>query len=300
MRKTDSAKLDTLGRVIETLHKHQELFKNFKPLKDRFTALAASVQALQAARTELSYSSVGITAEKRENFEILVKQAYALAKVGLVWAKSQQDQRLIDVLDLEMSDFNRATEAEAIAIAERVEESLRLHLADLEEYNITAAKLNSLKSSIAYFRSLKLMPRQHINESKVQNRQLAKDVKAAMDLAEDMECLVIGEYQESEPLFVDHLLAAMRIYDPATRSTVLNLVISDEEGRPLQDAVCDILQLEGEEQTTNSAGLAEIAGIRSGSYLLEIRKEGYVSERSPFDIKRGQKVSLNLQLAKKK
>lgn len=296
MRKKDSARLDTLGRVIDTLRKNQELFKTFQPLKDRYTELSNTVQELQALRTQLGYSSAGISAEKSQNFETLSRQAVSLAKVGWVWAKSQKDPLLMEVFDVEVSDFSRATEAEAIAMAERIEENLRIHAEDLTSYNITAAKLNNLKHSIAYFRSLKLMPRQHINEAKVQNRQLAKDIKAAMALAEEIECLVIGEYQDSEQLFVDNLLAAMRIYDPATRSTALKLVVLDETGQPIADAVCDVLELEGEEQHTNPAGFAEISGLRSGSYTLEVRKEGFEPQRTSVEIKRGQKLSFNLQL----
>lgn len=162
MRKSDNAKLDALGRAIDTLRTNQELFKNFKPLKDRYTELVDRVQALQAARTQLTYSSTGITAEKTDQYNMLASQTVAVAKVGWVWAKSQQDHILTEILDIEISDFSRIAEAEAIAMAERVEQSLRPNLQDLEAYNITAAKLDKIKQSLIYFKSLQLKPRQHI------------------------------------------------------------------------------------------------------------------------------------------
>ena len=297
MRKSDNAKLDALGRAIDTLRINQELFKNFKPLKDRYTELVNRVQALQATRTQLTYSSTGITAEKTDQYNMLANQTVAVAKVGCVWAKSQQDRILTEILDIELSDFSRIAEAEAIAMAERVEESLRPHLQDLEEYNITAAKLDKIKQSLLYFKSLQLKPRQHIGQNKVQNKQFAADIKAAMELAQDIENLVVGEYGDSQTLFVNQLFASMRIYDPATRSTALKLVILDKAGKPIHDATCDLVELEGEEQNTNSAGYAEIAGIRSGSYTLEVRKEGYQAQRTTIAIVRGQKLTLNLQLS---
>ncbi len=297
MRKSDNAKLDALGRAIDTLRTNQELFKNFKPLKDRYTELVDRVQALQAARTQLTYSSTGITAEKTDQYNMLASQTVAVAKVGWVWAKSQQDHILTEILDIEISDFSRIAEAEAIAMAERVEQSLCPHLQDLEAYNITAAKLDKIKQSLIYFKSLQLKPRQHIGQNKVQNKQFAANIKAAMELAHDIENLVIGEYQDSETLFMNQYLASMRIYDPATRSTMLKLVIQDEAGKPLHDATCDVLELVGEEQTTNNVGYAEITGIRTGSYTLEVSKEGYQPQRTTVAIKRGQKITLNLQLS---
>lgn len=299
MRKTDIAKLDTLSRVIYTLRTNLELFQSFKPLKDRYTELSNMVQELETTRTQLGYTSEGLTAEKLENFSIMVKQAMSIAKVAVVWAKSKNDQVLMEVLDLEISDFSRAKETEAVGMAERVEESLRPHLEELVDYNITASKLNDLKNSVLYFRALKLKPKIHLNETKVLNRQFKQEVKKAMLLAEDIESLVIGEYNEQEPNFVDLMMASMRIYDIASRSTKIKLVISDDQGRPLSDADCDLLELEGEEQLTNTAGLAEISGIRSGIYTLEIRKEGFQSERTQVNIKRGQQLALNLQLTKK-
>lgn len=296
MRKTDIAKLDTLSRVIYTLRTNLELFQSFKPLKDRYTELSNMVQELEATRTQLGYTSEGLTAEKLENFSTMVKQAMSIAKVAMVWAKSKNDQVLMEVLDLEISDFSRAKEAEAISMAERVEESLRPHLEELEDYNITVSKLNDLKNSVLYFRALKLKPKIHLNETMVLNRQFKQDVKKAMLLAEDIESLVIGEFNEKAPTFVDLMMASMRIYDIASRSTKIKLIISDEQGKPLSNADCDLLELDGEEQLTNTAGLAEISGIRSGIYTLEIRKEGFQSERTQVNIKRGQQLALNFQL----
>lgn len=297
MRRKDNARLETLQRVVNTLKEHQTIVHAFKPLKTLFTELDTLTKQIANERADAWTNSEGTTNEKKQAFEAMVKQSVSLAKLALIWAKLNNDQLLMPEFDLEVSDFRNGNILDAIDKASRLESLLRTYVEDLEDYSITVEQLDQLKMDIASLQTLNPKPLQIRGKNKVKREQLSEDLRQAMELARDIENLVVGKYMDSEPQFVNLYLAAMRIYDPATRSTQVELVVLDQAGNPIPQAECDILELEGEEQWTNQTGLALIEGIRSGTFTLEIRKEGYESYRGPVEVKRGKKTSLNLKLA---
>lgn len=298
MRKRDAARLDTLVRVLNILNQNQALFEDFEPVQKLYADLKSKVTTLNQHLVDLSEDSEGITADKQQSVELMTRQAVTLAKLAYVWAKSQNDVQLMQVFDLEMSDFKRISTLEAIVLATKLEEYIRPHLAELSKYRITAAKLDELKQSIAYASVISPKPKQQRSMQRVSKTHFSEDLKAAIIMASDLENLIIGGYSESDPRFVDHVLAAMRIFDPATRSTTLQIFVTDEAGTPLHEVECDILEISGEEQLTNTHGQAEIKSFRSGSYTLAVKKEGYQPIQSVFSIQRGERQLLNLHLKK--
>ncbi len=296
MRRKDNARLETLLRVVSTLKEHQTIVNAFKPLKTLSTELETLTKQIANERADSWVNSEGTTNEKRQVFDSMVRQAVSLAKLAHIWAKLNDDQLLMPEFDLEISDFKRGNILDAIDKASRLEALLRTHVEDLEDYDITIDKLNQLKMDIASLQTLNPKPRQIQGRNKVKNEQLAEELKKAMELARDIENLIVGKYLDTETQFVNLYLASMRLYDPATRSTQVELLVLDLDGNPIHQAECDILELEGEEKMTNHNGMALIEGIRSGAFTLEIRKEGYTPYIGHIEVKRGKKTALNLRL----
>ncbi len=296
MQRIDNARLEALQRALEALNGNLSTIQSYKPLKARHLKLKAKVESLETLRNSLSYGTSGTTAEKRQAFQSMRDQAVALSKIGWVWAKEQQDHELMQVLDLVASDFNEATALDALEFARNVEQALRSNLEALEDYEITAAEVNALKTAIDQSRDLMPRPRLSVSERKSLNESYRSELSEAMQLESDIENLLIGRFMVSHPDMVNQYLAASRIFDPHTRSTQVKIEVTNTQGEPMQEVLCDLLELTGEEQTTDAQGIAEITGIRSGTYTLEIKKEGYQPIKTTVQIKRGQKVQLKLQL----
>lgn len=298
MRRTQNARLETLLRVQDTLKQHLNLVEAYKPIKRRHAELNALIASILDLRVEAGTGTEGSSLEKKAAINSLVKQAVSIAKIALIWAKDAKKEQLIPDLDMEVSDLRYGTILNCIDKAVRLEQALRPHLEDLEDYGINEAKLDTLQDNVDKLRLINPMPLQNKTQTRKMNEQLDLKIKEAMQIADDIEHLIVGFYGETENNFVLSYLASMRIFDPATRSTALQVVVLDQAGMPINKAECDLIELEGEEQDTNEAGLAIIKGIRSGNYTLEIRKQGFQALKTNVDIKRGKKVSLNFKLIK--
>lgn len=298
MRRTQNARLETLLRVQDTLKQHLNLVEAYKPIKRRHAELNALIASILDLRVEAGTGTEGSSLEKKAAINSLVKQAVSIAKIALIWAKDAKMEQLIPDFDMEVSDLRYGTILNCIDKAVRLEQALRPHLEDLEDYGINESKLDTLQDNVDKLRLINPMPLQNKTQTRKMNEQLDLKIKEAMQIADDIEHLIVGFYGETENNFVLSYLASMRIFDPATRSTALQVVVLDQEGLPINKAECDLIELEGEEQNTNEAGLAIIKGIRSGNYTLEIRKQGFQAIKTSVELKRGKKVSLNFKLIK--
>lgn len=298
MRRTQNARLETLLRVQDTLKQHLNLVEAYKPIKRRHAELNALIASILDLRVEAGTGTEGSSLEKKAAINSLVKQAVSIAKIALIWAKDAKMEQLFPDFDMEVSDLRYGTILNCIDKAVRLEQALRPHLEDLEDYGINESKLDTLQDNVDKLRLINPMPLQNKTQTRKMNEQLDLKIKEAMQIADDIEHLIVGFYGETENNFVLSYLASMRIFDPATRSTALQVVVLDQEGLPINKAECDLIELEGEEQNTNEAGLAIIKGIRSGNYTLEIRKQGFQAIKTSVELKRGKKVSLNFKLIK--
>lgn len=296
MRRIDNARLEALQRALETLNSNQTVFETFKPLKARHDALKAKLVNLETLRNSLSVSSEGSSAEKRASFAKLRDLTVDLAKIGEVWAHEQQLPHLLPIFDIEPSDFQYATFLDALELAKNVEQALRPHLKDLVDFEVTATDLEALLDAIEQSRDLMPKPRLQISEKKSINEAYRVQLNEAGVLARQIENLLLGKFRTSHADFVNRFIASSRIYDPHTRKTAVRIEVTNALGQPLPDVVCDILELIGEEQSTDEHGKAEILGIRAGSYTLEVKKPGLTASKHAVTVKRGQKVQLKLQL----
>ena len=297
MSKRNDAKLETIIRAEDTLEKNALVFATYKPIKDKHKLLTDQIPVLENMRGNKKVKTKGTTDEKEEAYVKLVNKAVSIAKIAIIWAKDNEKIDLMPTLDLDPSDFD-GPKLDAIDLAVNLDKALRPELAKLVDYEITVDDLDDLLDKIKVLRKLNPLPQQHKIQGGEKTKAYAAGVKATFGILKDIESLIVGKYLEKNSTFVNSYLASLRIFDPATRSTVLQIMVRDADGNPIDGAYCNITQVADEEQYSNLEGKADIAGLRSGMFTLEVTKDGYKIASLNFTIKRGQKLKLVVKLEK--
>lgn len=90
----------------------------------------------------------------------------------------------------------------------------------------------------------------------------------------------------------------MRIDDPVTRKTALLFDILDKENNPIAGAYVDVEEMVDEEQYSDAFGQGEIPGMKSGRMTMTVSKDGFVTQKTPFEIKRGQRLKMRIVMVR--
>lgn len=298
MGKYLDSKVEAFVRIDNLLEENKDLVAPLIALKRKHDGLIAALEILHKMRTDKKKDTSGLTQEKKSTKEQMAELATQLAKGAYVWAKDEGKTDLLPTLDVEKTDITNAPVADAIVIASNVEKILRDNLTDLGDYGIEAASVDELKRLIADLGKASPLPRQQQGKNKVAHREHEARVKETDDLIDDIEGLIISKFLKTNRTFVNQFLAARRIFDPATRSTQLSITVLDKAGKPLEGVYCDLLQVADEEQYTDLLGKALIQGLKSGVFTLRLTSEGYKTVELTVDIKRGQRVKVEVQMEK--
>ena len=298
MNKRTKAQIESLQKAHSFLEENKNTFAGFVPLTDSITEFNQGLEELDKLNEERAIPKKGIKMEKVNAFNEMVFQALSLGKKGYVWAKKNNKTLFLSALDVERSDFTGSSVAEAIQVARNVEKVLRPNLASLAPYRITMHELEALRTAINIMSESRPRLEQKQTHSHPLDQKIITKVRMVGDQLNDVEDLIVGEYLKKDPTLVNNFLASRRVEDPGTRSTILKLAVSDQNGERLDGVFCDVLEMADEEQYTNPEGVAEIWGMKSGTLTLLFSKEGYSDQKVPFSIERGERREVKAVLGK--
>ena len=138
--------------------------------------------------------------------------------------------------------------------------------------------------------------------AKEEDRALQEPEAKSSLKAKDPPGIVAGSPQaiESKSLpEVEYGSVSKNLNQPKTNTNLSGNVSSAENGLPTADAEVTISNSEYRTQVaTNSQGGYQIQNIPPGKYAVEIKKDGFKSEKKPAVLAGGMVISLNFELSK--
>lgn len=297
MSKRNIARVKAHNNSLKFLKDNASVYSGFTPLEEFIVAFTLALQSLDKHNEVKSKKTKGSTDKKTEVRITMAVVVSSLAKKAIVWARKNNKWTEVAILDVEESDLRYGDLQSAVNLAKNVYNVLQENKAELAAYRITDVHIEELKKVIEDMGEVETMPRQSRDQKTKAGKDITDGLKTLDTIDSNIEDLIVGEFRRSNPGFVDGYLIAKRIDDPAFRRTLLLVSVKNQEGLPVENALCDILEMDDEEQLTNNLGVAEIR-TKSGSYQLEVSKEGYQTVRQPFNITRSQRISLEIVLKK--
>ena len=294
MNSRTKAKIERNQKAVAAFAEHAKTYAGYKKLEDKITLFGEQHKPIMKGAQDELKTSEGLTDDKQKAYDEVILQTLPVARKGFIWAKDAKKTELMPKLDLVKDDFVKAGAFASIGLARNVEETLRPFLAELVEDRITAVMLDGIRASTDTLEILNPLPRKKRGDGKSEGADLTMKMKVQSDLLTDIRGLIEAEYSVTDTLMVNKILASMRIDDPITRKTALLFDIVDEKGNPVTGAYVDVEEMVDEEQYSDAFGQGEIPGMKSGKMILTVSKDGLVTQKVPFEIKRGQRLKIKV------
>jgi len=296
MDKRTIARINAHENSLKYLQDNAAVYQGFVPLEESITSFRLVLLQVADLSNKQNKTITGSAAGKKETRLEMTSVAVSLAKKAIVWARKLDRWSEIAILDIEQSDLMNGELLNAVDSAKNVLKVLNDNKADLGPYRIGQDQLTELQNAITEMGVVETAPRQSRDQRQLAGKEISELMQVLDGLEGNIDDLVVGEFRRSNPSFVEGYLIAKRIDDPGYRRTLLLLSVKNQQGLPVAGAWCDILEMDDEEQLTNNLGVAEIGAIKTGTYQLEVSKDGYQTFKTVFSIKRGQRISLEVVL----
>lgn len=294
MSKFMDEKNNTYNSVKTVLSENESIFETYVPLVELYNSFKLDTKQLGINLQVVEGSKGSQNETKLMLFENMVKLAVRYGRKALPWAVKNKNMDAVRIYDVTKSDFKTSSTI-ALSHAKNVLDQLKIDEKNLVDYRVTNANINELAASITEAENATSQPtikrKQGVVANKA-NRVLIKTIDANLD---DMENLIVSEYEETEKTFVNLFLSARHINDLGSRSTKLIVTVVDKDGKPVADAYGDVLEMEEEEQYSDENGELTIIGIKNGTYTLEVSL-GETKTSVKFTIKLGEQLRLKVVL----
>lgn len=179
--------------VLAVLDSHADAWTKRPRVAAHVAALrAAHAQAAETDAHRATLRTEGLTEAKQALRDSMEAQALALAAAVRPYGRDTKNPALVDAADLTPTDFNTASEADVVTLAERVLRAAEPHETALEEYSTEAGAVAALRVAIEAFRPAGGARDAVRSEREGQTRALPPILDAAGDAVEQLDDLVPG------------------------------------------------------------------------------------------------------------
>jgi hypothetical protein len=174
-------------------------------------ALIDSLAQAQGAVT------TGITADKKEFKNQMISYALRVAGALMAYASANNNNTLLAKADLEKDNFEKLRDDQRDDLAQDMHDEANAIVADLADYNVTAATLTALQTRIDAYR-LALPGPENARKAKSTHTELLKQEFARADMLLDKrrDGLIRG-FEETNPQFVMDYRNARKITDTGSK-----------------------------------------------------------------------------------
>ncbi len=189
--------------VLAMVTQHQNLLDS--------VALIDSLAQAQAAVT------TGVTADKKEFKKQMVSYALRVAGALMAYASANTNNTLLAKADLEKDNFEKLRDDLRDDLAQDMHDEANAIIAQLADYNVTAATLAALQTRIDAYR-LALPSPENARKAKSTHTELLKQEFARADMLLDkrLDGLIRG-FEETNPQFVMDYRNARKITDTGSK-----------------------------------------------------------------------------------
>jgi len=238
----------------------------------------------------------GVTQTKNDAFTAMVNIIVNKAAKAYVWAVDTANANLVQIFDVQKSDFLSISETKAYTQIKNIRDALSANIASMASVQLAAADVTAVNAAItAYQNTIGTTGAAQVHKTEGTKAIDAVMVPIDKSLA-IIDKLIVSSYTATKPDMVKEYLANRAIDKLPTRHSGLSIHLTDAEtGADLEGA---ILAVNGKTATSDIDGMAEIVKIMPGTYNLSVTLASYAPQTSKTVIEKGKVTELEVQMAK--
>jgi hypothetical protein len=183
----------------------------YKPVEASFAVFDGLLDEIEQVETAGAVRTTGVFENKIDLKEAMANEAVELASGAFAYAKDKGDTELMAVLSVNFSAIRYGDDQSAYHLAMAVYNELKDHVAELEDFLVTAEDLDGLKQAAERYHAVLQNSRRQ--DSVARTRQLAGLFGRANDHLSGHLDKLMTRIQRKEPVFYDTYTSARVIVD---------------------------------------------------------------------------------------
>ena len=238
----------------------------------------------------------GVTQTKNDAFMAMVNIIVNKAAKAYVWATDTANANLMQIFDVQKSNFLSISETKAYNQIKNIRDALNDNIDWMESVQLTEEDVAMVNEAIsAYENTIGTT-----GAAQTHKTEGTKGIDAVMIPIDKslalIDKLIVSSYTASQPDIVKEYLANRALDKLPTHHSGISINITDAEtGADLEGA---ILAVNGKTATSDIDGMAEIIKITPGTYNLSVTLASYAPQTSKTVIEKGKVTEIEIQMAK--
>jgi len=238
----------------------------------------------------------GVTQTKNDAFMSMVNSIVNKAAKAYVWAVDSSNANLMQIFDVQKSDFLSISETKAYNQIKNIRDALIDNIASMESVQLTEEDVAIVNDAItAYENTIGTT-----GAAQTHKTEGTKGIDAVMIPIDKslalIDKLIVSSYTSSQPDIVKEYLANRALDKLPTHHSGISINITDAEtGADLEGA---ILAVNGKTATSDIDGMAEIIKINPGTYNMSVTLADYATQILKTVIEKGKVTELDVKMAK--
>lgn len=295
------------------------VFIKFMAIWSKNTVFAAS-QALFAAKVPLielnrdaqMSTSKGITTDKKVKRSMVVEKALFIVNRLQSYATVIANNDLFESMRFNSWKLNKCRDTDVVGYCNNIIAKANANLANLASYSVTAIVIADLQKAVTDYAAYIAKPRTVTTVTKNATQNLAVLFKEENDILNKRMDLDIEVFKISNPDFYSQYKTSRQIISTSGSATaVKGVVMAKDNGELLRNVTLTFAAVEnslmkaaisatGKEIVKKSAtkGQFRIANLAEGTYVVTIRKIGYMDQTITITVANGETTNVIIELQK--
>jgi len=240
----------------------------------------------------------GVTAEKNVLLEAAIEMVVNLARKARVWAENTGDIKLEHLYNVHVYEFHKLDAKTALEDLTNIVKSISDNLLNFVGYKIVAVDVTNANTAIADAMEDLGKPKQAVKERSTSTSNIALSVDKGMAYLHRIDDLFISEYKNSNPKEVAEYMLNRQEEPTGTHHTGIRPLVTSTGGELLHNALVSIPELK-RDILTNYEGVGELVKFMTGTYGVEVSKDGFVGFKTILKVPRGKMVDFTVILVPK-
>lgn len=262
----------------KTLQDNSVIWADFVKFAAYCAALGIEIVIIDDKADLLEEIDGGPKAEKERLRALMVQSCMKVAASGYAYADDEEDTLLLEKMDFSKSELLNLVDAEQANRADMVYNVIHPIVADLADYNIVAADLTELKSSVDAYRVFLTAPKNNADVGAGLREELVVHKNKSMRLLKKLDKLM-EHYKEDHHEFVTVYTKSRVIVDLGHRyrkpiSFVTGKTFKVGTGETLVGVSLTILGDEKHGVLSSNVGMYSVGAYQEGDLILVAEKTG--------------------------
>ena len=272
------------------------VWATFTRLVSEIANFVALNNALSAYMQQHHADIKGVTTTKNDAFIAMVTIIVNKAQKAFVWALDTANANLIEIFDVQKSDFTGISETKAFNQIKNIRDALSTNVAAMASVQLTAADVTAVNAAITAYQNT-IGTTGAAQAHKTEGTHGIDTVMHPIDKSLSIiDKLMVSSYSASKPDMVKEYLANRALDKLPTHHSGISVHFTEAiTGADLEGA---ILAVNGKSTTSDIDGIAEIIKVKPATYNVTVSLAGYVSQTMKITIERGKVTELEVKLVK--